>query len=219
MLARMSMTASSLDSSRPSRPGFVDFIDVPELGFLSVTGRGAADAEAFTEAVGALYSVSHSVQRLLQQRHGTAPRMQRLEALWWTEDEDPQPLVRVAAAGETATMAGDPATWCWQAMIRQPDPIDAQVVAQALHPARAPRVPALDSVRYIRWTEGRCAQVVYVGPHADQAPTVARLHEAIAEAGRRPRGRHHELYVGDPRRIDPDRLRTVLRRPVEPADG
>lgn len=216
MLARMSMTATPLDSSRPA---LVDFIDLPELAFLSVTGRGAPRAAAFAEAVSALYTVSYSVHRLLKQQQGTAPKVRPLEALWWTDDEDQQRLVRAAAAGATATMAGDPATWRWQAMIAQPEPIDARLVAQALHPARAKRVPALDSVRYIRWTEGRCAQILHVGPYGEEAPTIARLHAAIAEAGCRPRGRHHEIYLGDPRRSAPEHLRTVLRQPVEPADG
>ena len=99
----------------------------------------------------------------------------------------------------------------------QPAVVDARIIAQALHPARAPRVRSLDAVRFLRWTEGRCAQTLLVGPYAEEGPTIARLHAAIAEAGLRPRGRRHEIYLDDPRRGAPERTRTLLRQPVERA--
>jgi len=107
--------------------------------------------------------------------------------------------------------------WRWQAMIMQPDPIDADMVATARAQARAKKpVPGLERLRYQRWAEGRCAQLLHVGPYASEEPSIARLHQAIAAAGYRPRGRHHEIYLGDPRRSAPEKLRTILRHPVEP---
>jgi len=107
--------------------------------------------------------------------------------------------------------------WRWQAMIRQPDPIDAETVAAALAQVRAKKPsPGLGRLRYQHWAEGRCAQLLHVGPYAGEAPSIARLHQAIAAAGYRPRGRHHEIYLGDPRRSAPDKLRTILRHPIEP---
>jgi hypothetical protein len=64
--------------------------------------------------------------------------------------------------------------------------------------------------------EGDVAQVLHLGSYAEERPTIERLHAAIADAGLRPRGRHHEIYLGDPRRGDPARVRTLLRQPVEP---
>ena len=78
-------------------------------------------------------------------------------------------------------------------------------------------LPGLARLEYIRWAEGRCAQLLHIGPYAAEAPSIASLHEAIAEAGYRPRGRHHEIYLGDPRRSAPEKLRTIIRHPVEPA--
>jgi hypothetical protein len=103
-------------------------------------------------------------------------------------------------------------------MIMQPDPIDADLLSEALAQARAKKgLPALDRLRHERWTEGRCAQTMHVGPYSAEAPSIERLHQAIAEAGYVPRGRHHEIYLGDPRRSAPDRLRTIIRQPVQPA--
>jgi hypothetical protein len=107
--------------------------------------------------------------------------------------------------------------WHWRAMIVQPSPIDAAVIASAVEDARAKKdLPALDQLRYERWEEGRCAQVLHIGPYADENPSIVRLHEGITAAGYRPRGRHHEIYLGDPRRSAPEKLRTILRHPVEP---
>jgi hypothetical protein len=115
-------------------------------------------------------------------------------------------------------MAGtDRDRWRWQAMIMQPEPIDAGMVAAALAQARAKKPsPELERLHYQRWAEGRCAQLLHVGPYAREGPSIVRLHQAIAAARYRPRGRHHEIYLGDPRRSAPDKLRTILRHPVEP---
>ena len=100
-------------------------------------------------------------------------------------------------------------------MIMQPPPIDSAVIATAIDQARAKGLAAAGRVRFELWTEGLCAQVLHIGPYADEAPTVDRLHAAIESAGLRPRGRHHEIYLGDPRRAAPEKLRTILRQPVE----
>ena len=99
----------------------------------------------------------------------------------------------------------------------QPDPIDADVIAEALAQAQTRKPsPGLERLRYQRWAEGWCAQLLHVGPYGDEGPSIIRLHQAIAAAGYRPHGRHHEIYLGDPRRSAPDKLRTILRHPVEP---
>ena len=107
-------------------------------------------------------------------------------------------------------------SWRWQAMIMQPAPIDERTVVRAAQQARKKNLEALDELHFERWEEGRCAQILHVGAYSEEAPTVVRLHEGIAAAGYRPRGRHHEIYLGDPRRSAPEKLRTILRHPVEP---
>jgi hypothetical protein len=141
-----------------------------------------------------------------------------LEALWWVDEAEQQDVVAAVARGR-ATMADSARErWRWQAMIMQPDPIDAAAVARAVEQVRGKRPSAaLDRLRFERWAEGRCAQVLHIGPYADEGPTIVRLHEGIAAAGYRPRGHHHEIYLGDPRRSAPEKLRTILRQPVEPA--
>jgi hypothetical protein len=212
----MTTTAFPIDTLyRPPR-GKVEFVDVPTMDFLVVPGMGAPEGPAFSAAVQALYAVSYGAHFLVRKAFGEAPRVMPLEALWWVGD-DQQEGVEAVARGKGSMADTDRDLWHWQAMILQPEPIDAAVVAEATALARAKSVSGLDRVSFQKWEEGRCAQLLHIGPYAAEAPSLRRLHEAISAAGLRPRGRHHEVYLGDPRRSAPERLRTILRHPVEPA--
>jgi hypothetical protein len=185
-----------LDALYQARRGVVEVVDVPDLAMLVVDGTGRPEGPEFTDAVQTLFAVSYGAHFLVRQQRGEAPRVMPLEALW-----DPP---------------GDGA-WAWRALVVQPPPVDARVVAAALDRARRRPPPVLDRVRFERWTEGRCAQLLHLGPYASEGPSIDLLQREIAASGLRPRGRHHEIYLSDPRRSRPERLRTILRQPVEPA--
>ena len=125
-----------------------------------------------------------------------------LEGLWWTPD--------------MATFSTeDKSQWEWTLMIAVPALFTADVVedARAAAARKHPRAP-LDAVRLERLAEGRCAQVLHVGPYSTEGPTVAALHAFIAEYEYVLVGKHHEIYLGDPRRSAPEKLRTIVRQPV-----
>lgn len=211
-------TATSIDALYKVRRGALDIVDVPELGYLSVAGAGPPDGPDFAAAVQALYGVSYAAHFLLKKERGEAPKVMPLEAQWWIDDPAQRHVLLAVARGEATMADTDRDSWCWQAMIMQPDPVDAAVVERAVPGVRARHPgPALDRLSYLRWAEGRCAQVLHVGPYAQEGPSLVRLHQGLAAAGYRPRGRHHEIYLGDPRRSAPEKLRTILRQPVEPA--
>jgi hypothetical protein len=211
------MTTTSLDPAALYRVrGSIEFVDVPDLGYFAVDGAGAPEAGDFAAAIQALYGVSYAAHFLLRKELGNAPAVGPLEALWWVESQEQQRMLAAIAAGWTPPADTDRDGWHWRAMIAQPAAVDADVAQRAIAQIRARRPsPALDRVRLMRWAEGRCAQLLHIGPYNEEAPSIVRLHRAIAEAGFRPRGRHHEIYLGDPRRAAPDRLRTILRQPIE----
>lgn len=212
----MTATSTAIDALYKARKGVVAVVDVPELGFVVVSGQGDPGGSRFAEAVQALYTVSYGTHFLLRQERGEAPRVMPLEALWWMDDPEQQDIVRAVALGGASMADTDRDTWRWRAMIMQPDPIDEHMVSRALEKARKKGLGALEDLRYERWEEGRSAQLLHVGPYAEEGPSIVRLHEGIAAAGYRPRGRHHEIYLGDHRRSAPEKLRTLLRHPVEP---
>ncbi len=189
----------------PSSRAF-SVVDVPRMSFLMVDGEGDPNtASAYREAVEALYSVSYAIKfaakRELGRDHVVAP----LEGLW--SADDPSFFTRRAKD-----------EWHWTMLIMQPPWIPAELVEQARVTTAAKKdLPALPLLRLADYEEGTSVQVLHVGPYDDEAPTLRRLHEEYMPARELEfNGRHHEIYLGDPRRAQPSKLRTVLRQPVRP---
>jgi hypothetical protein len=102
-------------------------------------------------------------------------------------------------------------------MMLQPAHLTAAHVEAAAQQVREKKdPPALDRIRFETFREGLSVQIMYFGPYADEGPTIARLHQFAADSGYRLRDKHHEIYLSDPRRSAPEKLRTVIRQPVEP---
>ena len=187
-----------------SAPRTPALLEVPELPFLMIDGHGDPNtAPAYAEAVEALYTVAYTVRFALKRGPAAvdAPVMP-LEGLWWTAD--------------MATFSvEDKAAWDWTMMILLPPQATDDVVDEArAAAARKKRLDPIDRVRRERYAEGLSAQVLHVGPYSAEGPTVATLHAFIADRGCRLTGKHHEIYVGDPRRSAPEKLRTIIRQPV-----
>ena len=210
--------APLVDALFKVRKGKVEFVDVPELAFLVIDGGGDPAGEAFGDAIRALYAVSYGAHFALKKATGDAPRVMALEALWWAEGPNAQAIMERLAGEETEMRNSDRDAWRWRAMIMQLPPIDAAMIEQATSEAEATKDnPSLSALRFKRWAEGPSAQIMHVGPYSAEPASIVALHKAIAEHGSQPRGRHHEIYLGDPRTSAPERLRTILRQPIEPA--
>ena len=185
-------------------------VEVPELAFLMIDGRGDPNsAEAYQDALGALYGVAYTLKFALKKTDPERDfKVAPLEGLWWTDAEPPS----------MADMESDKDSWNWTMMSAVPDAVTAAEVAAAVEAAARRRpLPAAGRIRLERFAEGLAAQIMYIGPYADEAPTIAALHAFVEEQGYELRGRHHEIYLGDPRRTAPERLKTVIRHPVRPA--
>jgi len=191
--------------SAPREPVLVD---VPDLGFAMVDGRGDPNAAAeYAAAVQALYSVSYAAKFLVKKATPALDYVvMPLEGLWWADDP-------------SAFTHADKSAWFWTMMIAQPDAVTDEVFEAARSKAeRTAREDAVSAAvlhtRLERFTEGWAAQILHVGPYSAEGPTIARLHHFVAEQGCALAGKHHEIYLGDPRRTAPERLRTIVRQPV-----
>jgi len=180
------------------------FVDVPELSFLMIDGHGDPNsAPAYAAAVQALYSLAYPIRFALTRRPDAVDaRVSPLEGQWWTPDM-------------TTFSTDAKSEWNWTLLIAVPEQVTDAVVEDARDAAvrKHPDAPVA-RVRLARFAEGRCAQVLHVGPYSAEGPTVAALHAFIAANGCALTGRHHEIYLGDPRRAAPEKLRTILRQPV-----
>ncbi len=179
-------------------------VDVPEMNFVMVDGSGDPNnSTQFQEAIEVLYGLSYTAKFALK-KQGTGEEyvVPALEGLWWSPDMD----VFVMGAKDK---------WLWTLMIMQPPAVTAELMAAASEELRKRKNPtALDRARFEAFTEGLCAQIMYIGPYSEEGLTIAGLHEFIKESGHSLRGKHHEIYMGDPRRTAPEKLKTVIRQPI-----
>ncbi|MFZ1084951.1 MAG: GyrI-like domain-containing protein [Terracidiphilus sp.] len=186
------------------KAGIITAVDVPPLTYLMVDGEGDPNtAQIFSEAVEALYALSYTLKFSLKKSpraidYGVMP----LEGLWWADD----PRVFHEA---------DKSKWKWTAMIAQPEFIAQPEVEAAFNEVRRKKNPAaLDRVRFETLTEGPSAQVLHIGPFSAEGLTIQRMHDFIHAAGKELHGKHHEIYLSDPRRTAPEKLKTILRQPM-----
>ncbi len=188
---------------KPSKKAF-SVIEVPRMHFLMIDGAGDPNTSSdYKAAVGALYGLAYTVKfinkRELDQDYVVMP----LEGLWWAEDM-------------AAFNLEDKQNWLWTMMLLQPDHITAEVVEQAREKAAKKKdaSPLLSEVRFAAYDEGLSVQILYIGAYADEAPTIAQMHAYIEEEGFVPAGKHHEIYLSDPNRTAPEKLKTIIRQPV-----
>ena len=179
-------------------------VDVPAMQFLMVDGAGDPNtATEYRRAIEALYGVAYGLKFMLKKQHRHDFHVSPLEGLWWAPD--------MKTFGKGAK--GD---WRWTAMIMVPDEVSRTDFVQAREELRRKRPsPAVEKLRLERFHEGAAAQVMHIGPYSAEAPTIERLHAFIYERGFSFDGRrqkHHEIYLGDPRRAKPAKLRTVIRQ-------
>lgn len=187
-------------------PSSLRFLDLPSHRFAMIDGEGPPAEGAFAARMPGLYTTAYALRFGLKRR-GVEERVGPVEGLWWPVDGRTD-LDAIFAPGRDL--------WRWTLLMSLPDQATDLEIAGALEAGRAKLDPALAAgLRVEAFTEGRVAQVLHLGPYAEERPTIERLHAGIAAAGLRPRGRHHELYTGDPRRSAPEKLRTIVRQPVE----
>lgn len=179
-------------------PGLVE---VPARPYLMIDGEGDPNtSKAYSDAVATLYPLAYGIRRALKDATGDAYTVMPLEGLWWVEDM-------------AQFTVEDKSDWQWTAMILQPEAVTPGLAAEIIPLVTAKKdLPSM--ARLEDYGDGLAAQILHRGPYADEAPTIERLHAYIEAEGYRLTGKHHELYLTDPRKSAPDKNRTIIRQPV-----
>lgn len=190
------------------KPGQRDFerVHVPAANYLAVDGHGDPNTSpAYVAALEALYPAGYAVRAAFKARTGDDFVVGPLEGLWTADDP-------------TAFASGTKDDWDWTMLIPLPAQVASADVEAGLASAKAKRPEIAEAGLYVRELhEGECLQILHVGSYDDEAPTLARLHhELMPSLGLGFNGAHHEIYLSDPRRTAPEKLRTILRQPVAP---
>ncbi|MBI2429468.1 MAG: GyrI-like domain-containing protein [Ignavibacteriales bacterium] len=182
----------------------ISIVDVPSMNYLMIDGKGDPNtAKEYSEVVEALYAVAYTIKFIIKKGeqqidYGVMP----LEGLWWVPD------MRYFSVERKDD-------WLWTAMIMQPEIVTKEIVVEAIESVREKKnPPALEKLRFDSFNEGKGAQILYFGPYRNEGPTIERLHKSIAERGYKRNGKHHEIYLNDPRKTAPERLKTIIRQPM-----
>ncbi len=195
----------------PKKPGIVE---IPAMNFAAVRGAGDPNEEggAYKRAIGLLYGVAFTLKMSEKAGHkieGYFPYVvPPLEGLWWQE----------GVCGVDYTRKEK---FQWISMIRLPDFVDKKAFDWAVEEASRKKQEDFSSVEFFTWREGLCVQCMHIGPYDTEPETVEKIERFIAEQGFRSdfsdNRYHHEIYLGDPRRAVPGKLKTVLRHPIRKA--
>jgi hypothetical protein len=189
---------------RPSAKEF-SVVEVPPLNYLMIDGHGDPNtAQTYKEAIEALYAVAYKIKFLSKKGFERDYVVPPLEGLWW------------AAEMDTFTVKRDKSAWDWTMMIMTPEWVIPAIFEEAVRGVKkAKNPPALDKIRLESYEEGLSVQILHIGSFDDEGPVLARMHaEFIPENGYVENGKHHEIYLSDPRRVAPEKLKTILRQPV-----
>ncbi len=176
--------------------------------YLAVAGKGAPGADDFQAAIAAIYSMAYTVKMGRKADGKGDYTIGKLEGIYWTAD-----------GADLAT--APPASWCWWLMIRTPEEVDGfPITDEDLVTARSrlrdkKKDEGSDKVRLDYLDEGECVQMLHVGPYDKEHQTIAVMLEYCREENLEAHGRHHEIYLSDPRRVAPENLKTILRLPVK----
>ena len=177
-------------------------VTVKPARYLTIAGRGDPNGPAFAEAMGALYAMAFTI-KMAKKAAGRDYKVAPPEGQWW-------------GAGKGQLLIDTPpSSWRWKLMMRLPTFVAARDRAAAVRALLAKgKVPIVRKVKVETLREGRCAQMLHVGPYREEHETIRRMMEFAREHRLVSRGKHHEIYLNDPRRVAPAKLRTILRVPV-----
>lgn len=185
-------------------------INIPEMSFVMIDGEGAPESSSkseteFQEALAAMYGIVYTIK--FWEKKFTPPAgyakftMAPLEALWWMKN------------GHEFDM-NQPDEWRWTAMIRVPEFVTPEYFGDVITAVKeAKKSDVYGKARQEKFTEGTCVQIMHIGPYNQEQADIDAMHAYAIEQGHKLRGKHHELYFGDPRRTAPEKLKTILRRP------
>jgi len=184
----------------PQKP---TILDVPSMNYLKIDGQGNPnDSEEFSEKTQLLYALSYAIRFAVKKQMAIAYTVMPLEGLWWSQDM-------------ATFLTRDKEAWEWTLMIMQPEFVTAEMVAEGkAEVIRKKKLHQVEELRFEPYEAGTVVTMLHIGSYDDEAPNIQWMHNFAHEQGYELHGLHQEIYLSDPRRVEPSKLRTILRQPV-----
>lgn len=179
-------------------------IDVPPMNYLMIDGEGDPNnSQAYVEAVEWLFAVSYTLKFMIKKSAQAIDyAVMPLEGLWWADDM-------------STFSTDDKSNWKWTMMMMQPSFVTQEMLDKAIADVqKKKKLTAVPALRLEPFSEGLCAQIMHIGPFSAEGPTIEKLHDFIAATGHQLAGKHHEIYLSDIRKADPQKWKTIIRQPM-----
>jgi len=171
------------------------------IDYLTIIGQGEPAGIVFTNAVEALYPLAYGVKKICKPM-GADFGVPKLEGLWWVESD--KPALEIPKS-----------QWYWKLLIRMPDYVSNDIVNQAKEEViKKKKLDLVNNIKFEKITEGKCVQIMHIGPYATEHATVELIFKYVKENGIQINGLHHEIYISDPRKTAPEKMKTIIRYPV-----
>lgn len=179
-----------------------DIKEFSELSFLTILGKGEPAGTEFIKAVEALYPLAYGIKNIYK-RQEMDFGVPKLEGLWWVNSE--KNALEVPRS-----------EWHWKLLIRMPDFVAAKSFEQAKKDViKKKGIEKIDEILFEKIAEGKCVQIMHIGPYSTEPETINQMKGFMNENGLVENGLHHEIYLSDPRKTTPDKMKTILRQPVK----
>ena len=181
------------------KPQVLSFGQVP---YLTIKGQGEPAGIEFSDKISLIYPMAYGVKKICK-LEGNDFAVPKLEALWWVE-------------GSKEPRKTPKSQWRWKLMIRMPDFVTAKIVETARQEVFKKKKIDLKDLKFETLNEGKCVQVMHLGPYSKEHETIDLMEEFIQKNSLKPNGFHHEIYLSDPNKTSPEKMKTILRQPVKP---
>ena len=180
-------------------PAIVEF---GKISYLSIEGKGEPTGEVFSKSIEALYPLAYGVKNLCK-KQGKDFAVPKLEGLWWVKSN--KPALEVPRE-----------EWYWKLLIRMPDFVTSDIVKNAREEVfKKKRLDLIKEIKFETINEGKCVQIMHIGPYATEPETIQKMKDFMKENDYTENGLHHEIYISDPRKTSPEKMKTILRQPIK----
>ena len=178
-------------------------VEIPQARYLAITGRGEPGGKEFSSKIGALYGMAYTIKMTRKFAGMQDYSVCKLECQLWLD-------------GDSTDFSNTPREqWNWKFLIRTPDFIEEDDLESAVKKLlEKGKEPEVKQVKLESISEGLCVQALHVGPYDRECETIEKMMTFAGEQGFEFHGTHHEIYLSDPRRISPERFKTILRMPL-----
>ncbi len=182
----------------------VKFVDVPAMNFLMVDGKGNPnDSPEYKAAIEVLFMVSYALKFMVKKAKSIDYSVMPLEGLWWVDN-----ITKFSPEHKD--------DWKWKAMIMQPNFVNAEDVKAAIEQVKKKKnLEAITKLRFESFNEGKAAQIMHIGPYSAEGANIAKIRAFIQSNGYSLGGKHHEIYLSNPGKTAPEKLKTIMRQPMK----